>query len=1500
MKRSLARAALVLTLCTPGAWLLRRASAPDTPANPPAAGKRSATPEDLPGTAAARAAEAPPAVTADTRVTAAPHVPTSPGPGALWEPGSAVVAATADASPDAPTQAPAAPGAGPAGIPRGERHELPDGGATRVFALALDELVGRDPETGKDRVFRFPEVADRAALLREQARLRGETGLEPALVLYPEGRARNEFTRRVVTRQVLVQAPDRNQAEAAAAAQGLRFHSAPAYAPGHFVFTADSSPEALDAALALDAAGGVAAEPVLARQFAKRALPNDPLVGAQWHLKHQSQAGAVPGTDIRVESVWNYPGAGTRGAGVRVGVIDDGMETAHPDLAANADTANDRDWNDATPDTPEPSTGDDHGTACAGNVAARGNNGAGVSGSAPEATLVGMRLISAAVGDTEEGEAFDWRNDIIQVKSNSWGPNDDGTTLEGPGTLGAAALRNAAHTGRGGRGTLFLWAAGNGRDAFDNSNYDGYANSIYTIAVAAVDSQARQSWYSESGANVVVSAPSDGDGSALGITTTDRSGAAGYNSGSTAGEISGQPDYTQTFGGTSSATPTAAGVVALMLQANPNLGWRDVQEILIRSAARAALTGVVWDTNGAGISFSHEHGAGLIDAAAAVAMAGSWVNLGPHATNSLAQSTSTAIPDNNATGVTRSFNLAATNLRVEHAVLRLNVTSIPKGQLEVTLTSPAGTVSRLCETHDDNVNTLSDWSFMSVRHWGELSTGTWTLRVADRLAGTTGSLTSAVLTLYGSSATPVNPPPQVTLTSPAAGAVFSPGAPVTLAATATDLTLGGGAGTVTQVEFFAGTTSLGVDTTAPYGLTWTPPSNGPYTLQARGTDSEGAVGPSAAVSIQVLNQPPVITAAGLSQADPGFFDTALTVTGLVSSDPEGQPVTHAYQWQSSLNGTAWTNAPGAVSATLAPSAANGARIWRCVVTPNDGQVSGAAFTTATVRLHSRPVTSATTGQPYSYAAALYVPATVAAFTRAAIINEFSQGSNGGEWIELLTLGGSLRFHWLTDSAGPGLDFADDPFWDTVPAGTRIVIYNASNRDPLLPADDGNPADDGRMILPHTSPLFLGSWPALGNGGDSLELYDDQFDLVCGLGYGTDATTPPNIGAVGAGRAAYYTGDTETGVDLASNWTTTSGTVARAAPRVPTTLPVTHGGPWNTLPAGFTSSGTGTYTGSLGGDTATGSARFDSTGDILTVEFNAAAGNVAYNLLGNPAGGTATEGAFLVQESADGIAYTTLFTHTNKSNVDQTFSHIPASTTRFIRFRFELKVAGNIQLDKLSVTAAEGVTPGAGNTPANAAFAANLRNGSFSLPPQYRFGATSAVVPGLSIDAATGVISGTPSAGTYALVIERFNSLGAVFAQSFTLTVGAPSGYAAWIAGYSGLSSTLESADADGDGISNFGEYFMALHPGQPDAAGALVPAVDATGFSLTYRRSKTATGVTGAVTWNPSLLAPAGWSSAGVVDVPAGDFPAYMLRRATVPFAPGAPRLYLRLETGTP
>jgi subtilisin family serine protease len=158
-----------------------------------------------------------------------------------------------------------------------------------------------------------------------------------------------------------------------------------------------------------------------------------------------------------------------------------------------------------------------------------------------------------------------------------------------------AALADAVTLGRGGKGTVFLWAGGNGNYNGDDSNYDGWAASPYAIAVSAIGDDGEAAPYSEPGANILVCAPSNGG--TQGVTTTDITGSTGYNAGTGSDYANG--DYTNSFGGTSSATPAVAGVVALMLQANPNLGYRDVQEILMRSATTNDPNDGGWVTNGA-------------------------------------------------------------------------------------------------------------------------------------------------------------------------------------------------------------------------------------------------------------------------------------------------------------------------------------------------------------------------------------------------------------------------------------------------------------------------------------------------------------------------------------------------------------------------------------------------------------------------------------------------------------------------------------------------------------------------------------------------------------------------------------------------------------------------------------------------------------------------------------------------------------------------------------
>ncbi len=1037
------------------------------------------------------------------------------------------------------------------------RWSFSDGGRKKDFQLALDEVVVRDSDGMDHRRELIPAATHETYASRIEA-LASEGTVLP--VLYPADEERKPGNMRLVTSSLLVEARDGVDREALPGALKLPVASRPESSPKHIVLSTSSPLAALAGLDAWRTLANVASVDVLlARQQTKRAMPNDTLINNQWHLKFNNQSGALTGTDVNIESVWNYPALSTaantwRGSGIRIGIVDDGLQTTHPDLVTNVDTVNDKDWNGNDAD-PNPGTGDDHGTACAGNAAARGNNGVGVSGTAPEATLVGMRLISAAATDAQEAEAMNYLNNIIQVKSNSWGPADDATTVEGPGTLMKAALANATTTGRGGLGTIILWAGGNGGDVNDNSNYDGYANSIYTMAIGAYDSQNRRAYYSEPGANLIAVAPSSGDTPALGITTVDRSGSVGYNTGSTSGEIT-DANYTQTFGGTSSATPTMAGIVADLIQSKPTLGWRDVQEIFIRSAKKVNPTNSGWANNGAGFHFHHDYGAGLVDAAAAITLASTWTNLPAAATPAVSSQTglSVAIPNNNATGITRTFDMSSSNLRIEQVTVNVGINHNSSGDLAITLTSPTGMVSKLSEGHTDPNNHFNGWTFMSTRHWGENSAGTWTLKIVDNTNGNAiaGSLSEATLTLYGTSATPVNPPPLVQITSPADGAVYSPGATVNVSVNASDTVIGGGPGTVTQVQLLDNGSVVATDTTSPYSFSLTP-SLGAHALVARATDNGGAVTNSAAVNITLANSPPLITAAGIGSS-PAYDDTALTVTGVVASDPDGSVPTISHQWQSSTDGIAFTDVSGLTSNTLPANPARSGLVWRCKLVASDGIASGAEFFTNGVNLVDRPTTTAAPGAAYNYQSGLVLRSGGGGVTRDAIIHEFSQGpaSGSSEWVEILVLrDANLRYWDLEDTAGNILLFQDTAVWENIPAGTRIVIYNGTAgvlKDSILPADDTDPSDR-RMVLSSTNATYFDPtydpWLPLANAGDGIFLLDEASNVVSEVGYGNDTSAAINVGAVGSGKAAYYTGNTDEGADLAANWTTTTSLSARS-------------------------------------------------------------------------------------------------------------------------------------------------------------------------------------------------------------------------------------------------------------------------------------------------------------------------------------------------------------------
>ncbi len=475
--------------------------------------------------------------------------------------------------------------------------------------------------------------------------------------------------------------------------------------------------------------------PLISRQHATRSVPNDPLFGSQWHLRNTGQSGGTPGADANVVDAWDS----YTGSGVVIGIVDDGLQHAHPDLTTNYDASLSYDFNYNDSD-PSPAFGDSHGTSCAGVAAARGDNGRGVSGAAPEASLAGLRLIAAATTDMQEAAALSYQDQSIDIYSNSWGPWDDGT-VQGAGPLTLAAIADGVVNGRSGLGNIYTWAAGNGLESNDNVNYDGYANSRYTIAVAAVDHNGVQSYYSEPGAPILVTAYSSG--TASGIVTTTLMGSGNLQ------DPAGSYDYRSDFGGTSSATPLVSGVVALMLDANPNLTWRDVQHVLVNSAAQNHPADSDWVTNGAGHLLNHKYGFGVIDAEAAVALASSWTNVAPQiSASSGLVAVNTAIPDSNTTGITSSITLPDA-LQIEHVEVVLNATHAFRGDLEIVLTSPAGTESILAQQRADDGDNYNSWVFTSVRHWDESSSGNWTLRIADTETQFAGTFNSWQLNVYG-------------------------------------------------------------------------------------------------------------------------------------------------------------------------------------------------------------------------------------------------------------------------------------------------------------------------------------------------------------------------------------------------------------------------------------------------------------------------------------------------------------------------------------------------------------------------------------------------------------------------------------------------------------------------------------------------------------------------------------------------------------------------------
>lgn len=532
------------------------------------------------------------------------------------------------------------------------------------------------------------------------------------------------------------------------------------------------------------------------------ALGGDPLNSMAWHLHNYGQAvyakkAATPGVDMNLLNTW---GQGVHGSGIKILISDAGVEDTHEDLHANfLYGAGSKDYTLPFPylanNSPPKSDSDNHGTSVAGLAAAIAGNGKGTRGVAAKASLISANLISGAVTLDTYAKIIDQLDGDFDISNMSWGATQNlvDDDADGHNSNYEAQLKTSVTTKRGGKGAVFIKAAGNdyvvncydrsSAQCIGNANFDRDNANPYTIVVAAIDATGVSASYSSPGANLWISSFGGMFGSdSPAMITTDRTGCSTGESTSSANSVLGfekgrfentSCNYTIVFNGTSAASPTIAGAVALMLEANKSLTWRDVKYILAKTARAGTSTKLIdhplkgsitmpsgyaweqgWITNSAGFKFNNWYGFGIVNVDEAVSLAKSyksslstyhetpWISSG---------SLNSAIPDYSASGVS-SMIATIDSVKIEAVRIKVKITHPEISNIALELTAPSGTKS-IIVNGGNSLKGLADFTgreiFLSNAFYGENSSGTWTLKVIDVVSGQTGTLNNWSINFVG-------------------------------------------------------------------------------------------------------------------------------------------------------------------------------------------------------------------------------------------------------------------------------------------------------------------------------------------------------------------------------------------------------------------------------------------------------------------------------------------------------------------------------------------------------------------------------------------------------------------------------------------------------------------------------------------------------------------------------------------------------------------------------
>jgi proprotein convertase subtilisin/kexin type 2 len=504
----------------------------------------------------------------------------------------------------------------------------------------------------------------------------------------------------------------------------------------------------------------------------------DRLFSKSWHLVNTGQFWDMRvGEDYQVVSAWK---TGITGECVKVAVVDEGLAISHEDLASNILSGYSYNYfnNSTDPSISSQGTSADHwrqlshGTSVGGIIAGTVNS-VGSLGVAPRAKILGFNILEGnpSISDVSQAMVGQVNGDsrrlsVIDVSNNSWGASRRGD-LYSMSQVWLDAVSLGVREGRQGKGIVYLFAAGNEGLFGADTNHSSLTNNRFVMVVGGSDAMGKSAAYSQAGATVLVSGLTQGyrrvgSFSGSGVVTSTLSGKGKQ-------ALDASANYTDDFNGTSAATPGVSGVVALMLQANPDLSWRDVRWILAKTARKVDTVDSGWQASpmvSGSLGYHHQYGFGVANASAAVDMAlNNSPRLGAEKSCSIKGTSGQFGQVLSKLSTTIQFDTSTcAGMTVEFVEVSVNFDHEYFGELSIQLKSPQDLMSRLANPHDcyNQGGTLDvglcrytapmTWRFGSVRHLGEAlksSNGIWQLAVSDTGTVGQGKVYEANITFWG-------------------------------------------------------------------------------------------------------------------------------------------------------------------------------------------------------------------------------------------------------------------------------------------------------------------------------------------------------------------------------------------------------------------------------------------------------------------------------------------------------------------------------------------------------------------------------------------------------------------------------------------------------------------------------------------------------------------------------------------------------------------------------